>query len=186
MTRASPIATAQSRVFAVAAGLFAVWGMALWLYNALFFKFTQFFVLSPVQVAWTLALFHIVYVGMAIPAVLFHRQFGYKLGVLLGLSVFCSGAFLLYLAIAQHSSLYFVAAVVVVGSCGVWLDTALNPLVVVSGDQGSAVKRLSFAHAVNGMGLFAAYFSVVTLLGPDYQLSSGITGSFPLFRDRFI
>ena len=71
--------------------------------------------------------------GVRIPAVLFHRQFGYKLGLLLGLSVFGVGAFLLYFAIVQHSSPFFFGAVVVIGSCGAWLDTSLNPLAALAG-----------------------------------------------------
>jgi MFS transporter, FHS family, L-fucose permease len=165
----------QARVFAVAAGLFVIWGLALWLYNALYFKLSHFFGYGPVHVAWTLAAFHVAYVLLAIPAVLFHRQFGYKLGVLAGLSVFGLGAFLLYLAMVQHSSAFFFSAVVVIGSCGAWLDTSLNPLAMAAGNPQTAVKRLNLAHAFNGLGLFAAYLLAIALLGNDYLLSTGMT-----------
>ncbi len=172
---AAKVQKGQVRVFAVAAGLFVIWGLALWLYNALYFKFTHFFGFGPVHVAWTLAAFHVAYVLLAIPAVLFHRQFGYKLGILAGLSVFALGAFLLYLAMVQHSGAFFFSAVVVIGSCGAWLDTSLNPLVVAAGNPQTAVKRLNLAHAFNGFGLFAAYLTGVALLGKDYLLSTGVT-----------
>lgn len=162
-------------VFAVVAGLMMIWGVALWLYNALFFKFSEFFSFQPVHIAWTLALFHVAYFMLAIPASLFHRQFGYKLGFLFGLSVFALGAFLLYLAIIQHSSFYFVAAVMVIGSSGAWLDTSLNPLVVEAGKPETAVWRLNFAHSFNAVGLFAGYLTAIWLIERHYQLTIGAT-----------
>ena len=165
----------RSRVFAVAAGLFAIWGVALWLYNSLFFKFSLFFDFGAAEAAWTLAAFHVAYVLLALPAVRFHRGFGFKLGILVGLSVFGIGAFLLYLAIIQHSSLCFFGAVVVIGSCGAWLDTSLNPLVALAGNPATLVRRMNLAHTFNGAGLLAAYVTGLTLLGKDYRLASGAT-----------
>ncbi len=172
---ANPSRANQNRVFAVAAGLFVIWGVALWLYNSLFFKFSQFFALGPVPIAWTLTAFHAAYVCLALPAVLFHRQFGYKLGLLVGLSVFGIGAFLLYLAIIDNSPAWFFAAAMVIGACGAWLDTALNPLAASSGEPDSVIQRMNVAHLFNGAGLFAAYITAVTVLGRDYRLTSGAT-----------
>lgn len=169
--------TQHKRVFASAVGLLVIWGIALWLYNALFFKFSLFFALTPVQLAWTLTAFHVAYVLHAVPAVMFHRKFGFKLGMLVGLSIFGVAAFLLYLAIVQHSTADFLCAVVVIGSCGAWLDTALNPLVAIAGTPDSAVQRLNLAHVFGGIGMYAGYFTAISVLGPDYQLSSGAGAS---------
>lgn len=168
-------AASLRRIFAVTAGLFVIWGVALWLYNSLFFKFCQFFALGPVYTAWTLAAFHLAYILLALPAVLFHRRFGFKLGLLTGLSVFGIAAFLLYLAIAQHAAVYFLGAVVVIGCCGVWLDTALNPLAALAGKPEFLLRRMNLFHAFNGAGLFTAYAIGMWLLGRDYLLSSGAT-----------
>jgi len=172
---ASKVRTGQRTAFAVTVGLFAIWGLALWLYNALFFKFTEFFSFTPVHVAWTMALFHVAYFLLAIPAVLFQRQFGYKLGFLFGLSIFALGAFLLYLSIIQHSGLYFLGAVVMIGSCGAWLDTSLNPLAIEAGKPDTAVARLGLAHAFNGFGLLAGYITATWLIEAHYTLSVGAT-----------
>jgi MFS transporter, FHS family, L-fucose permease len=160
----------QSRVFVVTAGLFVVSGLALWLYNALFFKLAQFFSFTSVRMAAMLALFHVSYILFALSAGLFHRQFGYKLGVLSGLNIFALGAFLFYLAIIQHSGVYFLASVAVIGASGGWLDTALNPMALGSGP--TAVARLNLAHAFNGLGLLLAISTVILLLGNGYQLIS--------------
>lgn len=164
---------ARRRVFVVTAGLFVIWGVALWLYNSLFFKYCKFFALGPTEVAGSLAVFHVAYMLLALPAVRFHRQFGYKLGVLAGLSVFGIGAFLLYLAIIENSALVFLASVVVIGACGAWLDTSLNPLAALSGPADTVVKRLNLAGACNGVGLFLGNFTAVVVLGKDYNLYSG-------------
>jgi Fucose permease len=161
--------------FAVAGGLLAIWGLALWLYNGLFFKFAHFFALDPVRTAFTLSTYHAAYILLALPAVLFHRRFGLKLGILAGLSVFGISAFLLYFALISHQAWFFLAAALAIGSCGAWLDTALNPLAAACGPRETAIRRLNLAHAANGLGLFAAYYTAVSLLGPDYLLSSDMT-----------
>ena len=164
----------QRRTLAVTVGLLAIWGLALWLFNALFFKFAYFFALKPTGVALTFAEFHLAYVLIALPAVLFHCKFGYKLGILAGLSVFGAAAFLLFLAMSQHASLYFLCTVTVIGACVAWLDSSLNPLAVMAGKPQTAVKRLNLAHAFYGIGLFAGYYIAVFVVGPDY-LSSKVT-----------
>lgn len=164
---------AKTIVLVAAFGLFAAWGLALWLYNALFITFSNFFAFSSVQLAWMLSLYSVVYFLLAIPAALFHHQFGYKLGLLFGLSIFAMCAFLLYLAIIQHSSVFFVGAVIMLGFCGAWLDTSLNPLAVEAGDQASAVKRLNLAHAFSGLGLLAGCIGANRLVEAHYQLSAG-------------
>ncbi|MDR3528109.1 MAG: hypothetical protein P4L57_12605 [Rhizomicrobium sp.] len=172
----TPVNTPQERnglrlTLAVTVGLLAIWGMALWLFNALFFKFAHFFAMQPIGIALTFAGFHLAYVLIAIPALLFHRKFGFKLGILLGLSVFGMAGFLLFLAMAQQESLYFLGAVAVIGACVAWLDSSLNPLAVKAGRPQTAVERLNFAHVFYGLGMFAGYYTAVFVLGPDYLLS---------------
>ena len=165
-------APSTRRIFAVAAGLFVIWGLALWLYNSLFFKFARFFALGPGEISGTLAMFHVAYVLLALPAILFIRRFGLKLCVLAGLSVFGIGAFLLYLALIQHAAIFFLAAVVMISASGAWLDSALNPLAALGGARNTLVARLNLVHAFNGVGLFTACFIGVTMLGRDYVLAT--------------
>ncbi len=161
------------KVFAVAAGLFVISGTVLWLYNALFSKFATFFALTYGEQAWLISLFNIFYFVMAIPAALCHRQFGYKLGLLFGLCVIGVGAFLLYFAIIQHCFAYFLGAVVMMGTCGAWLDTSLNPMTVEAGSPQTSVRRLNFAHVFGGIGLLVGCVTALWLIGTHYQLSSG-------------
>ncbi|MGA7714030.1 MAG: MFS transporter [Rhizomicrobium sp.] len=173
MKSVSRTLTGQRIAFAVIAGLFVIWGLALWLYNALFFMFANSFAFEPVQVAWALSLYSIAYCLLAIPAALIHRRFGYKLGLLFGFNVFVFGAFLLYLAIIQNSIACFLGAIVMMGSCGTLFDTSLNPLAVEAGSPQTSVARLNLAHVFNGFGLLVAYFAVIWLTERNYHLSPG-------------
>lgn len=161
------------KVFAAASGLFAIWGMALWLYNALFSKFAVFFALSSGEQAWLLSLFNVVYFVVAIPAALCHRRFGYKLGLLFGLCIIGVGAFLLYFAIIKHCFAYFLGATLMMGTCGAWLDTSLNPMTIEAGTPRTSVWRLNLAHVFGGIGLLAGCITALWLNGTHYQLSSG-------------
>jgi fucose permease len=95
----------------LAAGLFVISGLVLGLYQSFFFEFSHFYAFQPICVGLFFSLFHVAYFTLAVPAVLFHRQFGYKVGFLLGLSSFALSAFLLYLAVVQRSSGFFLSAV---------------------------------------------------------------------------
>jgi len=167
--------TGQTTVFVMTAGLLASWGLALWLFNALSAQFTAFFALSPTQWAWTHSLFGVVYFALAGLAALFHRQFGYKLGILFGLSVFALSAFLLYFGIISDSCGYFLGAIVMLGVCGAWLDTSLTPLAVEAGRSQTSVVRLNLAYAFNGLGVLAGCIAARWLIQAHYKLSLGAT-----------
>lgn len=164
---------AQIAVIAIAAGLFGVWGMAQWLYNEQFQQFAIFFSFTPVKLAWTLSLFNIAYFMLAIPAALFHRHFGFKLGLLLSLSLFGIGAFLMYFAIIASGVFYFLAAIVTLGSGWALLETCLNPLAVEAGLPQTAILRLNLVQVLNAVGLVAGCYLAQKLAASHYYLSSG-------------
>lgn len=158
---------------AVVAGLFAIWGLGQWLYAVLFPQFAQFYALSPTQITWTQALFNIAYCGLAVPAALSHRRFGYKLGVIFALSMFSIGPFLLYPAITRHEYPFFLYAVVFMGAAWAWLETSLNPLVVELGPRQTAVWRLNLVQAFYPVGLLVGTYVALWLLSTNYRLSVG-------------
>lgn len=171
----APIAADHKKIFAVIAGLLTIWGLALWLYNSLAFKFAKLFAFDPAAIAWTLFLFHAAYIAVVLPATRFHRSFGYKLGTLAGLSVFGVGAFLLYFALFADEPMFFFAAVALIGACGATLDTALNPLVAMTAAQKDVPQRIAYAHLFSATGLITGCAVAVYVLGKDYQLATGAT-----------
>jgi FHS family L-fucose permease-like MFS transporter len=151
------------------AGLFAIWGMAQWDYSIVFPRLAQFFGFNASQTTWTQTLFNVTYVLFAIPTALFHRRFGYKLGVTVALSVISLGPFLFYPAIMGHYTACFISAVVMLGIGWAALETSLNPLAVELGPSKTAVRRLNLVQAFYPIGLVAGYFVAQKYLMSFYQ-----------------
>lgn len=173
------IAPTERRTALIAgAALFAIWGMALGLYFSFFYSFAKFFGFAGPQLGFAFALFHIAYFVQAVPAAAFHRQFGYKLGIVSALSAFGVSAFLVYFAVVQHSSICFLAASAVMGSSGAWLDTSLNPMMIEAGNPRTSVIRLNVAQCFSALGLLAGYFTAIMVIDSHFQFVTTGTSHF--------
>jgi len=83
---------------------------------------------------------------------LFIRKFSYKSGIILGLGLYATGAFLFYPAAAFEKYTYFLISLYVI-TCGLaFLETTANPLVLALGHSETATRRLNLAQAFNPMG----------------------------------
>lgn len=134
--------------------LFAVWPVGHRLYDALLPQFARVFSLRDLDLALTQSIRSIVYFLGAIPAALYARRFGYKTTILLGLGMFCVGAFLFYPAAETRQFGYFIGAACVM-SCGwVVLEIGANPLIVSLGSTAHAIQRLNLAQALYLPGAF--------------------------------
>jgi len=173
-SRAAPAIRAQHMLACAAIiGLFAIWGLAQWLYAVLFPKFAEFFALNPAQTTSTQSLFNVAYCVLAVPAVMTQRKFGYKLGIIFALSLFSLGSFLLYPAIVQQGFPFFLGAIVLMGASWAWLETTINPLIVEMGPRETAVRRLNLAQAFYPVGLVAGTYAALWLIHSNYRLSVG-------------
>lgn len=171
---AVPATKARPRLaYATVVGLFAIWGLAQWLYAVLFPRFAEFFALNPSATTSTQSLFNVAYCALAVPAVLIQRKVGYKLGIIIALSVLALGPFLLYPAITQHGFPFFLGAVVLLGIAWAWLETSINPLIVEMGPRETAVRRLNLAQSFYPVGLVAGTYVALWLMETNYQLSVG-------------
>jgi MFS transporter, FHS family, L-fucose permease len=91
------------------------------------------------------------YFGMALPAGYFMRRFGYKNGIILGLSLFASGAFLIAATTSFESFWIFLICLFIMG-CGLaTLETAANPYTTKLGPKESAERRINFSQSFNGL-----------------------------------
>jgi FHS family L-fucose permease-like MFS transporter len=91
------------------------------------------------------------YFLMALPAGYFMRQFGYKKGIILGLSLFASGAFLIAATTSFESFWIFLICLFIMG-CGLaTLETAANPYTTKLGPKESAERRINFSQSFNGL-----------------------------------
>lgn len=155
--------------------LFMFWGIAITMADVLNKHFQQTMSLSRTQSGFVQFAVFGAYGVMGIPAGLFMKRFGYKSGVLLGLSLFALGAFLFVPAANISSFAFFGIALFIVG-CGLsTLETVAHPFVAALGDQRTSDLRINFAQTFNAVG---------TMLGPAiggyFLLSNNIEGSTDL------
>jgi MFS transporter, FHS family, L-fucose permease len=132
--------------------LFMLWGIAMTMGDTLNKHFQN--VLNVSKAESGLVQFSIfgAYAIMGIPAGLFMKRFGYKNGVLFGLLLYASGAFLFIPAANTGSFGFFRIALFILG-CGLaTLETVAHPFMAILGDERTSDQRINFAQAFNGVG----------------------------------
>src|SRR4051812_45436846 len=131
--------------------LFFLWGFALNLNPILIPHLKKACQLTDMQSAFIDSASYIAYFLMALPAGLFMKKYGYKGGIILGLLLFATGAFLFFPAAETRLYLFFLFALFVI-ACGLtFLETAANPYITKLGDPEKATQRLNLAQSFNGL-----------------------------------
>ena len=156
-------------VFGFVTLLFMLWGIAITMGDVLNKHFQN--VLGVTKAESGLVQFSIfgAYAVMGIPAGLFMKRFGYKNGVILGLSLYAIGAFLFVPAANAESFTFFRVALFIL-ACGLaTLETVAHPFVAALGAQASSDRRINFAQSFNGLGTI-----IGPLLGSYFILSGNI------------
>jgi FHS family L-fucose permease-like MFS transporter len=121
------------------------------------------------------------YAVMGIPAGLFMKRYGYKYGVLLGLLLFASGAFL-FIPAANAASFTFFRISLFILACGMaTLETVAHPFVASLGSQETSAQRLNFAQGFNGIGGITG-----PLLGGYFILKAGQEHSNDLYSVKVV
>jgi FHS family L-fucose permease-like MFS transporter len=146
--------------------LFFLWGFALNLNPILIPHLKKACQLTDTQSAFIDSASYIAYFLLALPAGWFMKKFGYKGGIVFGLTLFAIGAFLFYPAAATRSYVFFLIALFVIASGLTFLETAANPYITVLGDPEGATQRLNFAQSFNGLAA-----TLAPLLGGMFILS---------------
>ncbi|MBE9601063.1 L-fucose:H+ symporter permease [Pedobacter sp. MC2016-24] len=155
--------------------LFMFWGIAITMADVLNKHFQHTMSLSKTQSAFVQFAVFGAYAVMGIPAGLFMKRYGYKRGVLLGLSLFALGAFLFIPAANISSFAFFGIALFIVG-CGLsTLETVAHPFVAALGDQRTSDLRINFAQMFNAVGAI-----IGPLIGGYFLLSNNVAGSTDL------
>ena len=133
--------------------LFALWGIANELTAPMVSTFKKVMPeLSNLQASFVQMAFYFGYFFMAFPAALFIRKYSYKSGIVLGLVLYATGAFLFYPAAHYQSYTFFLISLWVI-TCGLaFLETTSNPLILFLGHKDTATQRLNFAQAFNPIG----------------------------------
>lgn len=138
--------------FILIASLFFLWGFAHSLLDVLNKHFQDALHLTKAQSGAVQASAYGAYFIMALPAGYIARRFGYKTGILVGLSLFALGAFWFVPAVSINTFWAFLLGLLVLFSGLTCLETVANPYVTVLGPAKTAASRINLAQTFNALG----------------------------------
>ena len=136
---------------ALVTSLFFIWGFALNLNPILIAHLKKACQLTDFQSSLVDSASYVAYFILPIPAARIMHHYGYKGGILLGLILFATGAFLFFPAAAVRSYPFFLGSLFIIFSGAAFLETAANPYITVLGDPATATHRINFSQSFNGL-----------------------------------
>ena len=138
--------------FIVITSLFALWGFANDITNPMVAAFQTVMEISATKASMVQFAFYGGYATMAVPAALFIRRFSYKSGILLGLALYATGAFLFIPAAAYQQFAFFCVSLYILTFGLAFLETTANPFILSLGSKETSTRRLNLSQAFNPMG----------------------------------
>lgn len=144
--------------FILVTTLFALWGFANDITNPMVAAFQTVMEISATKASMVQFAFYGGYATMAIPAALFVRKYSYKKGILLGLALYATGAFLFIPAAEFQEFSYFCISLYILTFGLAFLETTANPFILSLGDPKTATRRLNLSQAFNPMGSLCGMF----------------------------
>jgi FHS family L-fucose permease-like MFS transporter len=141
--------------FILVTSLFFLWGFAHGCLDVLNKHFQELLSMSKAKSAFVQFVFYGGYFLMALPAGFLMQKYGYKRGIIFGLLLFATGAFLMLPATLIQTFGSFLLCLFVI-ACGLTcLETAANPYTTVLGPPEYGERRINFSQSFNGLGWIA-------------------------------
>jgi MFS transporter, FHS family, L-fucose permease len=148
--------TADGKNFAVTfvliTSLFLLWGFCNGMIDILNKHFQDALRINKEQSGLVQAANYLAYFLMAIPAGLIAKRFGYKGGILVGLSLIAVGAFWFIPAVNIGTYWAFLLGLFVIAAGMTCLETIANPYATVLGAPEGGPTRINIAQTTNGLG----------------------------------
>ncbi|HVS53193.1 MAG TPA: MFS transporter [Opitutaceae bacterium] len=143
--------------FLMVASLFFIWGFCHAMLDVLNKHFQNILHVSRTQSGLVQTSVFGAYLLMGLPAALLIRRIGYQRGILVGLAILATGAFLFIPAGLVFQTFWSFCLSLFILSCGLaCIETAANPYVTVLGPKEGAAGRLSVAQAFNSCAYIIA------------------------------
>ncbi len=163
--------------FILVTSLFALWGFANAVTDPMVTAFKKVLELNNLQASLVQMAFYGGYFTMALPASLFIRRYSYKVGIIIGLSLYAVGALLFYPAAVTGEFVFFLFGLYILTFGLAFLETTANPYILAMGDTSTATQRLNLAQSFNPMGLLlgllvAQQFVLRNLRSDDVDFAS--------------
>jgi MFS transporter, FHS family, L-fucose permease len=137
--------------FVLITALFFIWGVAHGMLDVLNKHFQDVLQITKSKSGLIQFSLYIAYFIMALPAGSFMSRFGYKKGIVMGLLLFATGAYIIIPASLIQSFWLFLSGLFVIG-CGLaTLETAANPYTTKLGPKETAERRINFSQSFNGL-----------------------------------
>ena len=152
MTKTPLVPRKYLLTFILVTSLFALWGFANDITNPMVAAFQTLMELTAAKASMVQFAFYGGYATMAVPAALFIRRYSYKSGILLGLALYATGAFLFIPAASMQSFGFFCVSLYILTFGLAFLETTANPFILSLGDKSTSTRRLNLAQAFNPMG----------------------------------
>lgn len=144
--------------FVLISSLFALWGFANAVTDPMVQAFKKVLELSNSQAAWVQMAFYGGYFCMALPAAALMKKYSYKVGILIGLALYATGALLFYPAVVTEKFWFFCLGLYILTFGLAFLETAANPYALAMGSENTATQRLNLAQAFNPIGLILGLY----------------------------
>ena len=138
--------------FALVTSLFLLWGFCNGMIAILNKHFQDSLHINKEQSGLVQFANYLAYFLMAIPAGLIARRFGYKGGILVGLTLIATGAFWFIPAINIGAYWAFLLGLFIIATGMTCLETIANPYTTVLGPPESGTTRINMAQSINGVG----------------------------------
>jgi len=152
--------------FALVTSLFFLWAIGVNLNDILIQHLKKAFGLTDFQSSLIQSAFFGGYFLAALPAGWLMQRLGYKRGILTGLLICATGAFLFIPAASIRVYGFFLFALFLMACGQSFLEVAANPYVITLGPAESSERRLNLAQSFNAMGAV-----MIALLGSRFILS---------------
>jgi FHS family L-fucose permease-like MFS transporter len=138
--------------FLLVTTLFLLWGFCNGMIDILNKHFQDALHINKQQSGLVQSANYLAYFLMAIPAGLIARRFGYKGGILVGLTLITGGAFWFVHATGMGSYSAFLLGLFIIAAGMTCLETIANPYTTVLGSPEAGATRINIAQTINGCG----------------------------------
>lgn len=173
--------------FILVVSLFFLWALTGNLIPVLIPHLRKACRLNDFQSAFIDSAYWVSYFFFALPAAWVMRKWNYKTGIVTGLLIAATGALLFYPAAETLSFGLFLFALFLVAAGMTFLETAANPYITIIGPKETAVQRLNFAQAFNGLGAFvAAFFLSKVILSGTEMTDAQLNALAPAELDAYL
>jgi FHS family L-fucose permease-like MFS transporter len=151
--------------------LFFLWALGVNLNDILIPHLKKAFSLTDFQSSLIQSAFFGGYFVAALPAGWLMQRVGYKRGILIGLLVCATGAFLFIPAATIRIYGFFLLALFIMACGQCFLEVAANPYVTILGSPQSSERRLNLAQSFNSVGAVITPFigAAFILSGVEYS-----------------